>query len=219
MKLYAVLFRAGNFRAKKKIRKKFGRAYQKQLYAPAAEWFSKIAKGTPGIGRSVFAFNYAFAPAYIAWYKSSKELNACEADTQWLLWLMNEKIITMIPRLIRKAYGERYLTDFRKKAPQHEERGLNGLLHPYDFTIHFHPDSDTHFGIDITRCGMRTLAADFDAMGIFPTVCRVDYMIGAYLNSRFERTKTLGNGDSCCNCSYTIGVKCEWHNNMSFKIK
>lgn len=71
--------------------------------------------------------------------------------------------------------------------------------------------------VNITRCGMRTLAKDFDALGMFPAVCRVDYLMFSIMGGGFQRNKTLGDGDSCCNCIYTIGGKCDWNPEKGFK--
>jgi hypothetical protein len=30
------------------------------------------------------------------------------------------------------------------------------------------------------------------------------------MGNRFVRSKTLGDGDSCCNCHYDLVGECEW---------
>ena len=210
MKLYTVVYRFAMLRAKSVLKKQLGTVRTKQLYAASNQFFPQIVQKTPDIGDSVFHFNYAFAPAYIAWYKAASQTELSADETKGLLWLMNEKVISAVPPVFCKWYGSKYLTDFRKNAPLQAAKTKAGTLHPYDFAIDYISQDNTHFGIDITRCGMRTLAADFDAMGIFPTVCRVDYMIGHILHSGFERTKTLADGDDCCDCHYIIGGTCAW---------
>ncbi len=210
MNVHRLIFKVGMARSKGTVKKRYSKEFQRSFYAASRKYFKAIAGKTPDIGKSLFAFNYAFGPAYIAWYKAACDLGLSKEDIEKILWLMNEKIITVIPGFARSAYGKQYLDAFRKKAPLHEKCMEAGAVHPYDYLIKFLPEDNTHFGINIERCGMRTLAADFDALGIFPAVCRVDYMIGAYLHSGFERTKTLGDGDECCNCRYTIGGVCEW---------
>lgn len=217
MKLYGLIYHLGMIRSHRAMEKKFGKEYTIRFTAMSDRYFKQVVRKTPDIGNSVFAFNYAFAPAYIAWYKTAAELGANSNDIQKLLWLMSEKVITTIPPFFRKAYGKIYLNSFRKKAPLHEKKEIQGKVHAYDFFIHFIPKSKRQFGIDITRCGMRTLAADFDALGIFPAVCRVDYMIAEYLHLGFTRTKTLGDGDDCCNCHYEIGGICRWAPEEGFK--
>jgi len=210
MRLYGLIYHLGMIRSHGAMEKKFGKEYTMLFTATSDRYFIQVDRKTPDIGKSVFAFNYAFAPAYIAWYKTAVELGTNDNDIQKLLWLMSEKIITTIPPCFRRNCGRIYLNSFRKKAPLHEKKEIQGKVHAYDFFIHFIPKDKKRFGIDITRCGMRTIAADFDALGIFPAVCRVDYMISEYLHLGFTRTKTLGDGDDCCNCHYEIGGICRW---------
>lgn len=38
----------------------------------------------------------------------------------------------------------------------------------------------------------------------------MDYMYANIMGNGFERTKTLGDGDDCCNCRYFMKGDCEW---------
>ncbi len=217
MKLYYFIYRFGMLRSKGEMKKRFGKEYTKDFYKAADRYFPDIAEKTPDIGNTAFAFNYAFTPAYIAWYKAACELNTDIKGIEQILWLMNEKIITTVPSFARKTFGKKCIKSLRKKALIHEKIIADGKIHPYDYIIECLSDDVTQFEVNFKRCGMKTLAADFDALGIFPTVCRVDYMVGAYLGIGFERTKTLGDGDECCNCRYISGGKCEWNPEKGFE--
>lgn len=210
MKLYRFIYRVGMLRARKALAAQYGAEFYRQFKASSARWLSEVIAKTPDIGNTIFAFNYAFTPAYIAWYKAACEQGLDKNQTDRLLWLFNEGIITLVPKWAGPAYMTAYLKSFRQKAPEHERLCRAGRVHPYDYELRFVPGSGDTFGIDITRCGMRTLARDFDALGIFPAVCRVDYMMSQHMGAGFERTKTLGDGDDCCDCRYIIGGRCEW---------
>ena len=83
-------------------------------------------------------------------------------------------------------------------------------MHPYDWQIQYR-DVDTNcFEIDILACGIKKLAADFHAEGMLPGICRMDYLYASIMKNGFERTKTLGDGDDCCNCRYFLKGDCEW---------
>ena len=43
---------------------------------------------------------------------------------------------------------------------------------------------------------------------MLPGICAVDYIVAHYMGNGFSRTKTLGDGDDCCNCRYEIKGKC-----------
>ena len=219
MSMYRIVYIIGTARVKKALRSKYGSAFYNDFAARSAKILSDVIPKTPKIGNTLFSFNYAFAPAYIAWYKAAYESGVSEEDIQNLLWLLNERIIMVIPRPFMKAFAKHYLMNFRRKAPLHEQRMTAGKVHPYDYLIKFRDVDKAAFEIDITRCGMMTLARDFDALGIFPAVCRVDYLLFNYMGAGFERTKTLGDGNDCCNCRYIIGGACEWAPEKGFEDK
>ena len=64
------------------------------------------------------------------------------------------------------------------------------------------------FEIDIRRCGFITVAKKYGVEGMLPGICSVDYMVSHYMGNGFSRTKTLGDGDECCNCHYELTGKC-----------
>lgn len=202
--------------ANKRIAALYGDSFAKDFKQSSKELFPSILEKTPRIGRSIFSFNYAFTPAYIAWYKAARALGLKQRQTDELLWLINEGLILLIPKWFMQAFVKAYLNGFRKKAPIHEKRMAQDAVHPYDYLLGFRDVSAKIFEINITRCGMMTLAKDFGAMGIFPTVCRVDYLMFAHMGAGFERSKTLGDGDDLCNCRYTLGGHCSWEPEKGF---
>lgn len=210
MKYYRLIYRAGMLRAHRAVARQYGQEFWRRFAAEAASALDEVIAKTPDIGSTIFAFNYAFTPAYIAWYRAARAQGLTQAQTDSLLWLFNEGIITLVPKFARRAYMDAYLRAFRKKAPAHEALCAAGRVHPYDYRLKYIEGGQNTFGIDITECGMLKLARDFGAEGIFPAVCRVDYLMAHLMGSGFERTKTLGDGDDCCNCRYTIGGTCEW---------
>ncbi len=210
MNRYTLIYRIGMLRSKKRLIAKYGRDFYKRFSSLSSRHLSQVIPKTPSIGNTIFSFNYAFTPAYIAWYKAAREIGLGDGELDKLLWLMNERIIAALPKCLAKLFMKIYLKNFRKRAPEHEMLCKQGKVHDYDYILRFRDISETTFEIDIRRCGMMTLAKDFEAEGIFPAVCRVDYMMSAYMGAGFERTKTLGDGDDCCNCRYILGGRCQW---------
>jgi hypothetical protein len=109
-----------------------------------------------------------------------------------------------------KATGKTYLNGFRKKAATHVALQEKGKLHPYDWHITYREINQNSFEIDITECGLKKLAHQFDADGLLPGICRMDYLFSNLMGNRFVRSKTLGDGDNCCNCHYDLEGQCEW---------
>jgi hypothetical protein len=90
-------------------------------------------------------------------------------------------------------------------------------MHPYDWKIRYRNINDKVFEIDIYECAMIKVCRDYDAMGLFPAMCRMDYLFSHYMGNGFERTRTLGDGDDCCNCRYILPGTCEWPSEKGFE--
>jgi hypothetical protein len=94
-----------------------------------------------------------------------------------------------------------------------------GELHPYDWHLTYREVSANTFEIDITECGLKKLAHDFAADGLLPGICRMDYLFSWLMGNGFERTRTLGDGDDCCNCRYHLVGDCEWSPEKGFETR
>ena len=194
-------------RSRKMIKDKYGADFWRRFKSKSDRSFGKVLKRTPDIGKSVFSFNYAYAPSYVAWYRTMRALGLDAKQADELMWLMNEKMLLTVPKLFLHMVGKSYLNGFRRKAAEHEKRQKNGL-HPYDWEIAYKDIDDNSFEIDITKCGFIACAKEFGAEGMLPGICSVDYMISHYMGNGFKRTKTLGCGDSCCDCHYELTGEC-----------
>lgn len=135
------------------------------------------------------------------------------------IWAMNECLVTMIPRWLMPLSVKAYIGGFRKKAAEHAKKTRANALHPYDWKIAYREINENTFEIDITECAMLKLAKDFDVLGMYPAICRMDYLFSHYMGNGFERTKTLGDGDECCNCRYHIVGNCEWSPEKGFESR
>jgi hypothetical protein len=89
-------------------------------------------------------------------------------------------------------------------------RSEAGLVPEYDWKLRFRQSGADSFEVDIYECSMLKLGKRYDAMGMFPYLCRIDYLMAHFMGHGFTRTKTLADGDDCCNCGYKIGGNCEW---------
>ena len=206
-------------RSKRYYIEQYSEEFFKAFAEKSTAVFREIAPKVPDIGKSIFSLNYRFAPAYIAWYKALIELGNTREEADRNIWAMNERLLCMLPRFMLKLTGKMYLNSFRKKAVSHEKRQKAGLLHPYDWRITFrHIDSNT-FEIDITECGYLKLAQDYHIRELLPGICRIDYLLSHIMGNGFERTKTLGDGNDCCNCRYHIVGECEWAPEKGFDTR
>lgn len=216
MKIYKLIYRVGIIKSRSAIMQQYGKPFHKKFCITSKRWLDKVIAKTPHIGNTIFSFNYAFTPAYIAWFKAAIGLDLPKEQADKLLWTINESIFSLIPKKIAPLFINNYLNNFRKKAPIHQSLSEQNCLHQYDYKITYQAINSRVFEIDIYECGMMKLAKDFDALGMFPSICRIDYLLSNYMGAGFERTKTLGDGDNCCNCRYIFGGTCEWSPEKGF---
>ena len=110
------------FRSRRFIIKNYGAEFWQKFKTESSSVFKKILLELPDIGKSIFSFNYAYAPSYIAWYKTMRKLGLSAEEADDLMWKMNEKMILTVPKIFLRSAGKIYLESFRKKAAAHIER-------------------------------------------------------------------------------------------------
>lgn len=93
MKTSKLIYELGMRRSKNAIIKKYGKEFYRDFNCIALKGVSQVVAQMPDIGNTMFAFNYAFAPTYIAWYKACKALELTHEETRDMLWLVNERLI------------------------------------------------------------------------------------------------------------------------------
>lgn len=202
------IYRLTMCRSKGYIQKQYGKSFWKSFREHSDAVFRQVAAELPDIGDSIFSFNYAHAPSYVAWYRSMRQLGLDAGQADDLMWKMNEKMLLSVPKPFLHMAGKSYLNSFRKKAKQHLQRQGKPGFSEYDWLIDYRDIDANSFEIDIRRCGFITVAKKYGVEGMLPGICSVDYMVSYYMGNGFSRTKTLGDGDECCNCHYELTGKC-----------
>lgn len=202
------IYRLTMCRSKGYIQKQYGKSFWKSFREHSDAVFRQVAAELPDIGDGIFSFNYAYAPSYVAWYRSMRQLGLDAGQADDLMWKMNEKMLLSVPKPFLHMAGKSYLNSFRKKAKQHLQRQGKPGFSEYDWLIDYRDIDANSFEIDIRRCGFITVAKKYGVEGMLPGICSVDYMVSHYMGNGFSRTKTLGDGDECCNCHYELTGKC-----------
>lgn len=202
------IYRLTMCRSKGYIQKQYGKSFWKSFREHSDAVFRQVAAELPDIGDSIFSFDYAYAPSYVAWYRSMRQLGLDAGQADDLMWKMNEKMLLSVPKPFLHMAGKSYLNSFRKKAKQHLQRQGKTGFSEYDWLIDYRDIDANSFEIDIRRCGFITVAKKYGVEGMLPGICSVDYMVSHYMGNGFSRTKTLGDGDECCNCHYELTGKC-----------
>lgn len=210
------LYHIAMSRSRRSFIRRYGRDFWNQFKTGSYARLAEILPRTPDIGDSVFAFNYRFAPIYIAWHQTLIAFGNTPQEADQNLWAMNERLAHTLPRFLLRVFGQVYLGSFSKKAAAHEKRQREGKLHPYDWKIAYRPIDKNTYEIDILECAYVKLTNELGARAMLPGVCRMDYLFAHLMGNGFTRTQTLADGDACCNCHYQLKGSCEWSPEKGF---
>ena len=211
-----LIYKVAMYKSKKYLINKYSLDWYQKFCKESKKCLYEILPKVPDIGKSIFSFNYNFAPSYIAWYLTLEKMGISNDEITQIIWKLNEQMVHIVPAFLMHKVGKLYFSSFRKKAGQHVRKQETVGVHPYDWQIEYRNVSDNCFEIDIKECGIKKLAADFYAEGLLPGICRMDYLFANIMNNGFERTKTLGDGDECCNCRYFLEGSCDWSPEKGF---
>lgn len=205
--------------SKSRIIKDKGESFYKSFYVDTKRVLEEILPNVPNIGNSLFGFNYKFGVCYIAWYKALKGIGVDEEKAIKEIWNLTESFLQLVPQPLMRIAAKSYLKRWRKKAPAFEMLGNDNKLHPFDYKIRYIEIDSNTFELDFYECGMKKLYHKFNVMGLMPGVCRIDYLMFNYMGVGFTRNKTLGDGDDCCNCRYSITGDCDWSPEKGFTTR
>ena len=169
----------------------------------------EILPKIPKLKNSHFDFNYKFIVAYVPIYYAFKQFDETTDNADRLLWMMNEELLRKIPRYIWRLIGRLSLNkSLKKKQKALQKSGEEGLLDPLDFRIQVIECDDGSYFCNFVECGAYKVLKMIGEDYIFPSACRIDYLVANLSGLKFERNKTIADGDDCCNnhimgCGYT----------------
>lgn len=66
--MYRFIYYLTMMRSKRYIKRTYGTDFWRQFERDCGAVFGQVAEELPDIGDSIFSFNYAYAPSYVAWY-------------------------------------------------------------------------------------------------------------------------------------------------------
>lgn len=98
-----------------------------------------------------------------------------------------------------------------------QARGEAGLLNPMDWRVEIEEPAEGGYRSTMTQCGALQALRAIGEDGVFPYACRIDYLMASLMGLRFVRTKTLADGDECCD-NYIAGLgRTEWAPERGFE--
>ena len=203
------LYRLTMVRSRNLIQDKYGKDFRNKFKDLSDRRFKELMAEFQDIGDSMFAFNYCYAPGYVAWYTSMEKLGLDLHERDVLMLEMNERMLCTVPKPLLHAVGKAYYRNMSKGAKRRMEKKPKSI-HPFDWEMEYTEDDKDNFRIDIKTCGFIAYTKKYGGEGMLPGICQVDYMISHYMNVGFERTQTLGAGGRCCDGCYHIKGKCDF---------
>lgn len=158
--------------------------------------YKAIVARTPGIGsmkENMLCSTYYIACYGFAYYEADERI------TQEIFEGMIRAVCDS--ELMAKAYKGKDAFDAKKITAYQKgaERSQKGK-YPMDwkFTFKWVPDVPEYF-ITYSECGVCKIAAQEKLQFLVPCMCAMDYASTALMGAKLIRTKTIGNGDECCN--------------------
>jgi hypothetical protein len=206
------------FANKRYIARTYCLDFYRRLRSVADGKLAELAPRVPDIGKSIFAMNYAFIVACVPFVHAFKQFDETKATAGELVWTINENLFDMIPALLWKMMGKSAFGGrMSKRFKQAQDRGERGLLKPMDWRLRVLPGEGLRY--DITQCGALEVLRGLGEADVFPYACRLDHLMANRAGYRFERTRTLADGDACCNMSITGLGFTEWSPEKGFELR
>jgi hypothetical protein len=135
-----------------------------------------------------------------------------------LLWVMNENLLRRFPSGLRTLMGRMSTSKAMLKSLRVAQlRGARGLLHPMDWRVEAEAPAEGGLRTTWTQCGALQALRAIGEDGVFPYACRIDYLMANLMGIRFNRTKTLADGDDCCNNDIAGPGFTEWAPEKGFE--
>lgn len=212
---FRLAFNLLNLFGKKHIINKWGKEFYAVYRKLANEKLRAIEVELPPSVDAEYDVNYKFIAAYVPIYYALLKLNIDTDDIDMTIWKMNESIFAWIPkRFIQAKKTDRKNIDYLRS---YQEKGQTGQLDENDWILTVEEDGAGGYYCRFSECGAYKILARKGYDFVFPCACRIDYLMTNKMGVRFERTKTIADGDGICD-NHILGIGfTEWAPEKGFK--
>ncbi len=169
--------------------KAFRKAHRKEYKA--------MVSRTPGVGSmkdNMFAMVMYLACYGFSYYKAGEG----KIDLEVFDGMINAICTSDIMKSMYKnknCFDQKELDKYVRGSERSKRRQF-----PMDWLFDFSYDlSVPEYFVTYHECGVCKIARQEDMMFLMPHMCVMDYPTIEYKGGKLIRTKTLGNGDDCCN--------------------
>lgn len=202
------------------LKRTYGEAFYLRFRDLADAKLRELIPRLPVLEGSPAAISYAFVTAYVPFFHAFSQLDETREKAGELLWVVNENLFDRFPSAMQALLGRMATSGmFVRSLRAAQERGERGLLHPMDWHLTIEEPSGGGYRTTWTQCGALQVLRAIGEDGVFPYVCRIDYLMANRMGLAFTRTKTLADGDDCCN-NYIAGPGfTEWAPEKGFESR
>lgn len=192
--------------AKPTLVARFGKVRFNQIRSAADAKLKAILPRIPPLRGSNFDLNYSFIVAYVPLHHAFRQFDETKGSADALLWMANETLLRKVPGAIWRAIGKASLRSRKVTAIRAlQQRGEAGLLDPLDYRIQVQEMSEGGYVCTFTECAALKVLRSIGEAEVFPAACRLDYLMAHLSAIRFERNKTLSDGDDGCD-NHILGL-------------
>lgn len=185
---------------------RFGNARFNEIKHAADSKLKAILPRIPTLRGSNFDLNYSFIVAYVPLHHAFRQFDETKGSADALLWMANEKLLRRVPGVIWRGVGKASLRSRKVTAIRAlQRRGEAGLLDPLDYRVQVQELPEGGYVCTFTECAALKVLQSIDEAQVFPAACRLDYLMAHLSGIRFERNKTLADGDDGCD-SHILGL-------------
>jgi hypothetical protein len=209
------LFQILNVFARRYIIDKWGKEFYSAYKKDAKHKLREIESELPVRVDSIFQADYqsilACVPIYFALMKQNIDRN----EIDMIIWKTIERVYKLMPpKSGMKSY--RKVLDGWKA---YQKKGEQGLLGENDWVLKIEEEENGSYFCCVTECGAFKILSDKGYDFIFPCICRVDHLTMSLRGFRYERDKTIAEGDGICN-NHIMGLGyTEWAPEKGFSTR
>jgi hypothetical protein len=189
------LFRILNLFTRRYIIEKWGKEFYSSYKKAAKQKLREIQSELPsGIDR-FFQADYQGIVACIPIYYALMKQNIDRSEIDMVIWKTIERVYKLMP----PKGGKRTYRKVLDGLKAYQKKGEMGLLEKNDWVLAIEEEDNGSYFCCVTECGARKILADKGYDYVFPCMCRVDHLTMSVRGFRYERDKTLADGDDVCN--------------------
>lgn len=183
---------------KKQLVKQFDQGYVKKVLSNVHLLYKQILRRAPDWGgcRNIFMKNIYMGSYIIAVYQATKDKISLTDLNGILVDCLNNFSLLKKAMKGRDLSSAEYREKLKKAAVWSQQ---NRYQYPGNWLLCV-PDHRKPNGVyyEFTQCGLCTLCRQEGVPELMPLLCNTDYITIGFAGCKLSRTKTLANGDSCC---------------------